>query len=116
MENNEQKEITLSPESAIALKKLSKEIMSFDSQNMFMTFIHMLIILSSLALGTTYIMQYIDNQDVANGTAICAISIFEIIDLIAFKIITQMNNKQKMKNEELIRKIIEDELSKQNTQ
>lgn len=116
MENNEQKEITLPPELATTVIKLSKEITSFDSQNTFMAFTHILILLASLVLGAIYIMQYINDHNTAYyGTAMGTLAIFDIIAWIPFQIITCINNKQRKKNKELIRKIIEDELSRQNS-
>ena len=107
MENNEQKEITLSPESATTVIKLSKEITSFDSQNTFMAVTHTLILLASLALGAIYIIQYINDHNTAYyRTAMCTVAIFDIIAWIPFQIITWINNKQRKKNKEFIRKII----------
>lgn len=109
-ENNEkeliEKEIEFDEEQSKILNQLTKEITSYEKQNMIMSFVHILLLLFCIVLGTTFIIKLADDTTYMSNMALTMITVVEVIDLIAYKIITNMNNKKKDETKEKIKEMV----------
>ena len=107
-ENNEKEpiEIELDEEQSKILNQLTKEITSYERQNMIMSFIHILLLLFCLVLGTTFVIKLADDTTYASSMALTMIAAVEVIDIIAYKMIINMNNKKKDETKEKIKEMV----------
>lgn len=103
-----EKEIELDDETSLEILNLAKEIKGLESQNRFMTGLHMFLVLFCLT-----ILLFLWTDDTTN-TLIITISVVavELIDTTTFKIITNKNIQAKIETQAKIREIIDKNANK----
>ena len=104
----EEIEIELDEETSEKVKNLTKAIKDLETQNLWITALHMFLMGFCLVL----LLSFWQTETPASAIVTISVIIVELIDTIAFKIITKNNTKTKEKIETEIKQLIDGILKK----